>query len=598
MQGVAEASDGTSIVDGTVGNNGVTLGSAPFDPARYPVISVPMSPHLQVMCGPLLSYQNVIDSVWYGAALLVTYDPGSIYEPQPRLELEGAHGSTVDCQRIYRYYGPQGSSSFFRFSLAIPLTPNERSIAYRINGGYSFKFLVPGLQQNMRFSAHSCNGFSAGVDQSVFTGPGFLSGYDPLWQDMLDHHASQGLHCMVGGGDQIYCDPITREPELAEWVNEASAARKLAMPLTERIKFAVDRFYFGHYCKLFREGAFARANSSIPMLNMLDDHDLIDGFGSYDDETQRSPIFSHIGSRGYFWYLLFQLFTVDNLDLKQERHPLKHMLIGGRGAWIPHPNHSLLSYLGPNCQMLLIDCRAERKLHQICSEATYSMVFAAVDQLPSTVSQLVIQLGVPIAYPRMSLVENMLGSRFNPIVVLARLLPSHLGGFSNKFDHTPELLDDLNDHWCTKSHKRERNHFILRCQEVALRRRLRISFVSGDVHCGAVAQLRTHHNRPEPHQDHRLMLNVVTSAIVNTPPPPAVQTLVNKFAAHKHRTLHRHHTDEIMLPLFEKDTDGKSRGNKYVIGRRNYAIVQMDENEDLHWDLMVEKQPGLGECVP
>jgi hypothetical protein len=53
--------------------------------------------------------------------------------------------------------------------------------------------------------------------------------------------------------------------------------------------------------------------------NMLDDHDLIgelnlielvdkwcspltpaDGFGSYDDETQASPVMSRIGSRGYF----------------------------------------------------------------------------------------------------------------------------------------------------------------------------------------------------------------------------------------------------------------------------------------------------------
>jgi hypothetical protein len=33
---------------------------------------------------------------------------------------------------------------------------------------------------------------------------------------------------------------------------------------------------------------------------MLDDHDLIDGFGTYDDETQAGAVFSHVGSRGYF----------------------------------------------------------------------------------------------------------------------------------------------------------------------------------------------------------------------------------------------------------------------------------------------------------
>jgi hypothetical protein len=35
-----------------------------------------------------------------------------------------------------------------------------------------------------------------------------------MWEDMLGYHYQQAYHCMVGGGDQIYCDAITREPEL------------------------------------------------------------------------------------------------------------------------------------------------------------------------------------------------------------------------------------------------------------------------------------------------------------------------------------------------------------------------------------------------
>lgn len=47
-----------------------------------------------------------------------------------------------------------------------------------------------------------------------FKGKNFNSGYDPMWEDMLGYHYQQAYHCMVGGGDQIYCDAITREPEL------------------------------------------------------------------------------------------------------------------------------------------------------------------------------------------------------------------------------------------------------------------------------------------------------------------------------------------------------------------------------------------------
>lgn len=58
---------------------------------------------------------------------------------------------------------------------------------------------------------------------------------------------------MVGGGDQIYCDSLTYEPELQEWINAGqkyTAAEKMAMPLTDEIQFAIDRYYFSHYCKI------------------------------------------------------------------------------------------------------------------------------------------------------------------------------------------------------------------------------------------------------------------------------------------------------------------------------------------------------------
>ena len=89
-------------------------------------------------------------------------------------------------------------------------------------------FVVPALGQNFRWAAHSCNGkysaslsvykteqagFSSGVNPDEFKGT-YSSGYDPVWEDLLLKHHAKPFHCMVGGGDQIYCDAITREPEL------------------------------------------------------------------------------------------------------------------------------------------------------------------------------------------------------------------------------------------------------------------------------------------------------------------------------------------------------------------------------------------------
>ncbi|KAJ9110753.1 hypothetical protein QFC20_002794 [Naganishia adeliensis] len=570
----------------------------PPNPLQYPPLLRPMQPHLQLMVGPILAYSTVERNIWYGAALVVTYDSGSIYDPAPCLSLsfgpskfsqqggyyqpqqgqQSTHPMQVSGVPIYNYRGVKGTSTFWRFPLQLPLQPYEQTATYRLNQGQPIDFLIPAIGMNMRWAAHSCNGFSAGVDMDSFKGEGFESGYDPLWADLLKEHDLYGLHALVGGGDQIYCDSITQEPELQDWVTESSPAKKMQIPVTDEIKFAVDRYYFSHYVRLFRSSKFAVANGCIPMLNMLDDHDLIDGFGSYDDETQLSPIFNHIGSRGYFWFLLFQLFVCDEFDGTHHppgSHPSKGLVIGGPGAYIPHPNHTLISYLGPNVYMVLLDCRAERKLDQVCSKQTYDLVFSLLERLPLEVEQIVMLLGapfslvsdlrsvteperlsdvtgVPIVYPRMHIAEHVLQTKLNPLNLLSRSSSISLGGFSNKFDKRPELLDDLNDHWCAKGHKHERNDLIKRLQDLALRNKYRITFLSG-------------------------------SAIVNTPPPMAPQLMVNQFATHKHRTLHYAHTDEIM----------------YVIGRRNYAIARMDATtRDLIIDIRLEIVQGEGNTKP
>jgi len=220
----------------------------------------------------------------------------------------------------------------------------------------------------------------------------------------------------------------------------------------------------------------------------------------------------------------------------------------------------------------------------------------------NTVEYIVLQLGIPIAYPRMVFLESALESKFNPLVALGRAGSMGLTSFVNKFNADAELLDDLNDHWTSRSHKRERNRFIQDLQTFAQSKRVRISFLSGDVHCAAVGVFKTLRvkNSPEvlPAMDHRYMINVVTSAIVNTPPPNGVIALVSSLASKVHKTMHHEQTDETMIALFEKDPDGSSRKQKYIMGRRNYCITTWDEvTGDLVFTIRVEKEKGVGQTV-
>jgi len=94
------------------------------------------------------------------------------------------------------------------------------------------------------------------------------------------------------------------------------------------------------------------------------------------------------------------------------------------------------------------------------------------------------------------------------------------------------------------------------------------------------------------------MLNVVSSAIVNTPPPNGVITMVSSLATKVHKTLHGIETDETMLPLFERETNGKPRKQKFVMGKRNWCAVDRDERTgDLVFDIRVETEKGCGVTV-
>lgn len=89
---------------------------------------------------------------------------------------------------------------------------------------------------------------------------------------------------------------------------------------------------------------------------------------------------------------------------------------------------------------------------------------------------LIVLLGVPVAYPRVVWLENVLTSRaLEPIKAIGRM--GMLGGFLNKFEGGVEILDDLDDHWTAKSHKQERKWFIQELQELAAEKSVRITIL-------------------------------------------------------------------------------------------------------------------------
>ena len=147
-----------------------------------------------------------------------------------------------------------------------------------------------------------------------------------------------------------------------------------------------------------------------------------------------------------------------------------------------------------------------------------------------------------------------------------------LGSFLNQFNGGVEILDDLDDHWTSRNHKHERNWFIEELQALAADKSVRVTILGGDVHLAAIGQFYSNPRLGIPKdRDHRYMPNVISSAIVNTPPPVMLSDVLNKRNKVHHLNSE---TDEEMIPMFTHDVDGTPRNNKNLLPRRNWCSIR------------------------
>ena len=302
--------------------------------------------------------------------------------------------------RGFRLHAEKGVT-FWRFNIEVELRDGQQRIAYRINRGPATAFWVPASGQAMNIMFHSCNGFSLSVNPDQFSGP------DPMWRDVLNTHQTQPFHVMIGGGDQLYMDAVMEQTTIfRQWLEIKNPFHKEHEPMTQEMQNELETFYLDRYSMWFSQGLFGLANSQIPMLNIYDDHDIIDGFGSYPDHYMRSPVMSGLGQIAFKYYMLFQ--HQSSIDEGEDSEP--SWLLGVQpGPYIPELSRSIFTHLGRSIAFLGLDCRTERMHDEVVSAETYHKIFDRLekDVIKGETKHMIVLLGVPIAYPRMVWLENV-----------------------------------------------------------------------------------------------------------------------------------------------------------------------------------------------
>ena len=142
------------------------------------------------------------------------------------------------------------------------------------------------------------------------------------------------------------------------------------------------------------------------MVNIFDDHDIIDGYGSYPHSFMDTPVFAGMGAIAFKYYMLFQHQSI--VDEGEETEP--SWLLGVRpGPYIKELSRSVFMSLGSHIAFLGLDCRTERQPDTILTDATYTKIFDRMHEqiIKGETKHLIVLLGVPIAYPRLVWLENM-----------------------------------------------------------------------------------------------------------------------------------------------------------------------------------------------
>ncbi|KAI0997311.1 Uncharacterized protein K3495_g10875 [Podosphaera aphanis] len=588
---------------------------------------------LTVSCGPLLNYRRMENETWFGSVLVVTSGDGINEDPPaPELSLKigrakansneyqnknqprntHANNSNVYIEvlkvKAIKLYS-DSANTFWRFDLKVPMQEYEVQCQYNIsrlvfleeNKSKQQEFFVPAISMSMRIMFHSCNGFSVGTDEDAFSGA-------CLWNDVFREHKRSPFHVMIGGGDQIYNDGIRVNGPLRSWTEITSPHEREKFLFSESLRKDCDKYYVNNYIRWYGNEPFASCNGQIPQLNIWDDHDIIDGFGSYVKSFMNCPVFRGIGGVAHKYYLLFQhhlappqySYTSDaprkthsnsigidprepeNTYVLKEPHIDPSYITGDKpGPYLKESSHSIYTRLGARVAFFGIDARTERTRTQVNYPDTYEKIFKrirkelrAAKKSASPIRHLIVLLGIPIAYPRLTWLENIFRS---PVVGPVRFLNKRFGfggSLFNHFDGNVDLLDDLDDHYTARAHKGERRKLIHQLQDIASEFSVRITILGGDVHLAAVGRFYSNPRLCTPvSEDHRYMANIISSAIVNKPPPQAVANLLalrNKI----------HHldedTDETLMKFFDKVPGKSSKGfnsNLVTMPRRNWAMI-------------------------
>jgi PhoD related phosphatase len=491
-----------------------------------------------ILLGPILHARGVQENAdasrWRVSALFLLAGDG---EP-PDLRVEGI-GLPVPPRYLHQWpqtplplappLSPltQGPARLWRYDFAVPRAEAEREAIYGFVGEEDRSWCVttPGhTLGTTRIAYVACGG--AEKERATLEQAGLAR--NERWSDIATQHRAAPLHLLLMGGDQIYADDLWDAlPSLAPFaaLSVEQRARRFVSEADEpALERELDAWYLERYREAWSQPDAATVLARVASLCMWDDHDIIDGWGSFPLSVLFSPLYQRIYRAARRAFRLFQIGMTDD-----------------------DPADSLLAIGPPNfCQGMILngvgilapDLRSERRPDAVLSARSWQELPGWLDRF-SACRHLLFMSSTPVLFPGMGALERFLA-----------WLPGR-----------QRLEDDLRDQWRSPAHVQEWHQLLAVLTDFSERTGVHVTILSGEVHLNAFGSLKTRQG---------VVIRQCISAGVVHPPPKGLAVRMLDYLCRRHERLPQGMTLE-MHPL-----PGLGR---HILDERAWLRLESSEHE-------------------
>lgn len=342
--------------------------------------------------------------------------------------------------------------TFWTFDITLPPAEDTTEHTYSINST-PYTFAVPGTQtKDLRIAFASCNGSEA---ETPFTKP--FPGRNALWEHMYDTHAEEKYHILIQGGDQLYADSVWRDIAfLVEW-RTLPREEQYTTPMPDEVFEEIRSYYFACYLSYWAQPHIRDAMATIPNIMIWDDHDIFDGWGSWNDRWQASPVYQGLFRAARDAFYLFQRGEIPPADI----------------------NTASIAITMGHTAFVVPDLRSERTRKDVMGAEGWTWLETTLQSIGNDKQHMILVSSVPLATSHFSALDPIL-TGFPSFI--ARRLPKKI--------NPKQFADDIHDQWRVPAHRKEWLRMLNRLLDFAEETDTRVSTLSGEIHLGARSTIK------------------------------------------------------------------------------------------------------------